>query len=121
MHELSIIKAVLDRLPAHTPRGRRVTAVHMSAGPLQAIDPESIQMAWTVATQLTAYSDTVLHVRILPYRWHCAVCGRRWQSDEMFDPCACGNDRPQWVGGDELTIDSLEVEPKEPCHASPRG
>lgn len=118
MHELSIARALVDRLPALTPRGRRITTIHISVGPLQAIEPETMRMAWRAVTYRTGFSQIELDVRSLPYRWACAQCGNDWTSEETYSACACGNEQPDWVGGDELTIDSLEVEPKEFCHGS---
>ena len=46
MHEVSLALALVEQVKAHRPAGRRVLAVAIEAGAMQAIEPDAMAMAW---------------------------------------------------------------------------
>lgn len=115
MHELSIAHELLHVVMEHAPAGARVISVRVQAGAMQAIDPDAMQFAWQAATQGEFAEGARLDLELMQWHLECGACGRTWEADEAFEPCACGNPRPTVAGSDELTLVSLDVEdPREP-------
>lgn len=114
MHELSIAQAMQAEVNTHALDRHTVSAVHVIIGPLQQVNQQALNFAWQAVTAGTRLEGAALRITQLPYRWACPDCGARWDSgDDVFVICSCGCERPKWVGGDELLIDSLEVEEAE--------
>ncbi|MAE66140.1 MAG: hypothetical protein CMJ18_17865 [Phycisphaeraceae bacterium] len=110
MHELSIARMLLSLIDAHTPEGATVLSVQVSAGPLQAIDPDAMRFAWRAATQGERHEGAVLELTRLPWRLRCATCARIFESDCWPAVCACGSEQTQPEGGDALRLESMEIE-----------
>ena len=109
MHELSIANALIRLADEYRPPGCQVDALCVRAGPLRAIDPGAMQWAWQAARRGTQYADAALTLEMLPWRLHCADCGRQWNAPAMIDACDCGSSAVAIDGGDELLLVSLEV------------
>jgi hydrogenase nickel insertion protein HypA len=109
MHELSLAQALVRLVSRHAPPGSKVMAVHVQAGPLQAIEGETMQFAWRAATEATRFAGTRLQLEQLPWHLLCPDCGHAWTSEELYADCICGGQRSRPVGGDELTLVSLDV------------
>ncbi len=110
MHELSIARSLVGLVRDHAAEGMVVKSVHVRVGPLQAIDPGSMQLAWRAATDDTVFEGTQLSLVRVPWELRCRECGRGWSSENWSDPCTCGSCRVDPVGGDELTLVSIEVD-----------
>jgi hydrogenase nickel incorporation protein HypA/HybF len=113
MHELSIVDAVLEIARRHLPAGARAKGVRLRAGPMRGIEPTAMHWAWRSATMGTEFEGAELELESLPWPMHCPACDRRFESEELFTPCACGYERPSPTGGDELQVVSLTVEDAE--------
>lgn len=115
MHELSIARAIVGLVRPRVPPGTRLTRVCVSAGPLQAVDPIALSWAWQAATAGTPFSASDLRLTPAPWRLRCEACGRVFQADAWDAPCPCGGGdaerRCHPEGGDELILETLEVEP----------
>lgn len=110
MHELSVVRALLDQVRAHAPEGASLRYVRLRVGPMQSIVPEALRCAWHAAINQTALDGAKLIVEYRPWRLSCTMCGRQWDSDEPYAPCACGFDQPALSGSDELTLLAIEVD-----------
>jgi hydrogenase nickel incorporation protein HypA/HybF len=110
MHELSIAQALMDLAVSHAPAGAVVRSLRICAGPLRGIDPEALRWAWSSVTAGHALHEAELDVQLLPWRLRCPRCAVEWTSDLPDSPCSCGCDAAYPVGGDELRLDSLEVD-----------
>jgi hydrogenase nickel incorporation protein HypA/HybF len=106
MHEMSIAEAVLELARRNVPRGATLRGVRMLAGPMRAIDPECMEMAW----QGLGQTNVALKLNILPWQMQCAACGLQWQESELAEQCACGSTQVRPIGGDELQLLSIEVD-----------
>ena len=114
MHELSIAEAILERADAAVPSGAALKAVSMRAGPLRGIDPDCMQHAWTCLLLQQERPKIALNLDLPRWKLHCPQCNNRWESDDLYVICNCGNPRPTPEGGDELLITSIEVEDPTP-------
>ncbi len=111
MHEVSIAESILQQALAHVDDERAIRAVRVVAGPLRAIDDMAMQWAWQSVTADRPASRAKLDLRQLPWKLHCAQCGNEWQSSELDPTCkSCGCGRVVPLGGDELLLESLEVD-----------
>jgi len=110
MHELSIARSLLGLVKDNTPDDAQVRAVKVRVGPLQAIEPDAMQLAWHAVTDDTPLDGVTLSITLVPWDLRCRECGQQWNSDNWSDPCSCGSCRVDPIGGDELTLLSIDVE-----------
>ena len=115
MHELSIAMSLLALARTHLPAGARLSAVRVRVGPLRGIDPESMQYAWQAATVDTMASGAKLELEELPWQLGCQKCGATFSADRPDTACACGSLQVYPVGGDELLLMSIDVDPESPA------
>jgi hydrogenase nickel incorporation protein HypA/HybF len=110
MHEVSIAMALAEQVRQHRPAGQRVQKVAIEAGAMQAVEPDAMAMAWQSVVMGTDLAGAELELTRLPYRMNCPACGRSWESEDMFEVCACGSETTLPTGSDVLRLVSLEVE-----------
>jgi Zn finger protein HypA/HybF involved in hydrogenase expression len=112
MHELSIARALLQLAAERVPPGGRLRAATLTAGPMQAIDPRAMTWAWDDLTRDSPWAGAALRVDQRPWRLRCGACGAVSDATELGAPCpACGvADAGRPVGGDELLLESIEVD-----------
>jgi hydrogenase nickel incorporation protein HypA/HybF len=110
MHELSIaeaIAAVAERQAA----GRRVFAVEVTVGALRQVVPAALEFAFEVATQGTALEGAALRIETVPASGRCAGCGATTVFARFPFACgACGSVDVELSGGEELLVESIEVD-----------
>lgn len=114
MHELSLAHSVVRIVRAHRPDRTIVRLVRMQAGPMRGVVPEAMQWAWQAATQGTELEASRLELDLLPWTLRCDDCGRQWKAEEIYATCGCGSQRTRPVGGDELAVLCIDVDP-DPC------
>ncbi len=113
MHELSIAQAILNLVCDHAPRGSLVRRVGVRVGPLQALEPSAMELAWTAATLDGPHPRAVLEIEYLPWTVRCNACGRRWSTEDPLATCACGSEDCAASGSAELTLLWLDVDEPE--------
>lgn len=123
MHELSIARALLGRVELHATADQTVLSVRVRIGPMKAVEPQSLLLAWRAATDGTRFDGTRLDFELLPWRMHCPVCGRTWEGGDWCEPCGCGCQQVQVDGSDDLVLLSItcdesphQREPDESTH-----
>ncbi len=121
MHELSVSSAIVDTAIRHA-RGRRVTAVHIRVGALRQVVEASLSFYFGVVSRGTLCEDAYLDVTGVAALMHCRACGNEWDPapDPLHDEgmlvlpqfrCpACDEAGAEVVAGDELLVDSIDVE-----------
>jgi hydrogenase nickel incorporation protein HypA/HybF len=115
VHELSIAGAVLDTAVKHA-GGRRVTAVAVRAGALRQVVPSSLVFYWEIVTRDTPLEGARLDVAEVPARLRCAACGHEWEPGWPDFRCpSCGSGETELRSGEELEVESIEVEEGEPA------
>lgn len=116
MHEFSIchtlVEKVLEEADKLTPPSVRVTKTGMACGRLRQIVPEYLQTAYEALTKDTIAEQSVLKIREIPIVGYCAACG--WEGELAVDygfVCpACGAMTPELISGQELYLETIEVE-----------
>jgi hydrogenase nickel incorporation protein HypA/HybF len=119
MHELSVASAVVDTATRHA-GGRRVTAIRLRVGALRQVVPDSLAFYFEHVARGTLCEGARLEVEPVPATLHCEDCGAAWELDAASFRCAaCGSGKVRVEAGDELEVESIEVEDEEEaCIAS---
>ena len=115
MHELSVAGAVVDTALRHA-EGRRVLVVTLKVGTLRQVIPDSLAFYWDIVSRDTLAEGARLEQVVIPARMRCAECAAEFEPELMFRCPACRG-AGEVLAGDELEVDSIEVEDSE-CIAS---
>jgi hydrogenase nickel incorporation protein HypA/HybF len=110
VHELSLADAVVTIAREHA-RGRPVSAVDVRIGRLRQVVPDALAFAFELVAAGTEVEGAELRVEHIPVRVRCARCGAESEAPEFPLACAeCGSVDVEVVAGDELLVESLEIE-----------
>jgi hydrogenase nickel incorporation protein HypA/HybF len=117
MHELAISSAVLESVLRHA-EGRRVTSVKLRVGHLRQVVPDSLEFYWDIVTREGICEGSVLEQEVIPARLACTACTREWEIELPVFRCpSCGGADVEIAAGDELEVESIEVEEEPACTA----
>ncbi len=109
--------AVVDTATRHAD-GRRVTAVFLRVGHLRQVVPESLAFSFEHVARGTLCEGARLEQEVVAASLGCEACGHEWVLDETDFRCpACGSGDVRISAGDELEVESIEVE-EDACIAS---
>ena len=108
MHELAIAESLLQAAQRHVPAASVLRGVRIRVGPLRNIDPAALELAW----RSVAGNDGApqLDVVELPWRMRCPRCDSQWSTRVLDHHCACGCDVAYPVDGNQLELESVDVE-----------
>ena len=110
MHELAIAESVVEVACRHA-GGRRVTAVELSVGHLRQVVPAALEFAFKLVAQGTAVDGAELRMEEVPAEGDCRACGAKTPLPELPLSCRrCGGFDVDVTRGEELSVDSLELE-----------
>ena len=116
MHELALARAILATA-AERAEGHRVVSVEVSVGALRQVVPSSLAFNFEVLARGSECDGATLQQRLVPARLRCE-CAAEWVLDELCLLCPrCGSGRTQVICGQELQVESIEIEEEEPCTA----
>lgn len=121
MHELSIASAIVDVAARHA-GGRRVAAVEVRVGHLRQVVHASLTFSFGLLTEGTALDGAELRIVEVPATGRCRACA----ADSVLDgfPLACGGCGGldlELLTGEELLVDSLDIEDDEATLATTGG
>jgi hydrogenase nickel incorporation protein HypA/HybF len=113
VHELSVASAIVATATRHA-GGRRVTAVELRLGHLRQVVPESLAFYFEHVARGTLCEGARLTYEEVPARLACDGCGHTWELGEPSFRCpACGGAAVTIVSGNELEVESIEVEQED--------
>jgi hydrogenase nickel incorporation protein HypA/HybF len=117
MHELSVSSAVLDTVLRHA-EGRRVLVVSLRVGQLRQVVPDSLAFYFEMVSRDTPCEGARLEQEVVPVRMRCQGCAREWEPDwAMFRCPECAGGGVDVLSGEELEVESIEVEEESGCIA----
>jgi hydrogenase nickel incorporation protein HypA/HybF len=117
MHELAISSAVLESVLRHA-AGRRVSEVKLRVGYLRQVVPDSLEFYWGIVTRDSVCEGSVLELEQIAARLACTACAREWEIELPVFRCpTCGGADVRVAAGDELEVESIEVEEEPACTA----
>jgi hydrogenase nickel incorporation protein HypA/HybF len=108
MHELAIMGRVVAALEREVDPAR-VSCVRLQIGQLAGVLPETIQFCFALCTRGTALDGARLEIDEVRGRGRCRRCGADVHMETFGDPCRCGSDEIEVLGGQELRVDTVEV------------
>jgi hydrogenase nickel incorporation protein HypA/HybF len=110
MHELSIAGALVEIVSRHA-AGRRVTRVEVRVGHLRQVVPSALDLAFELVARDTPAEGAELVLEHVGAAGVCRACGSESELDAFPLLCAaCGGWDLDIVRGEELAVDSLELE-----------
>lgn len=119
MHELSIADSVVRIAERHA-AGRRVTKVELKVGYLRQVVPSALSFAFELTAQGTSVEGAELEMEEVPAGGRCGACGEETPLPEMPLLCRkCGSFDVKVTQGEELLVDSLELEENVAQQAEP--
>jgi hydrogenase nickel incorporation protein HypA/HybF len=117
VHELSIGSAVVATAVRHA-AGRPVTRVRVRVGALRQVVPDSLRFYFEVVARETPCEGAVLELELIGARLRCEECETEWATDVPAFRCpACAGADVTVVAGDELEVESIDVETEAACIA----
>ena len=113
MHELSVCNALLLQVEriAREHGATTVTTIVLRVGPLSGVEPELLRRAYPLAAAGTVAADARLEIQTADVVVRCRQCGSETAVAPNRLLCGrCGDFRTALVSGDEMLIQSLELE-----------
>jgi len=110
MHELSIAESVVGIAERHA-AGRKVVRVELRVGHLRQVVPSALEFAFGLVAQGTAVEGAELVMEEVPAAGVCRSCGTEGRLAAFPFSCPdCGGFDLEVTQGEELLVDSLELE-----------
>jgi hydrogenase nickel incorporation protein HypA/HybF len=109
VHELSIAASIADIAVRHA-RGRPVSRVEVRVGHLRQVGPSALEFAFELVAQGTPLEGAELVLEEVAATVRCGTCGAESRLDGFPLVCPCGSADVAIVAGEELTVESLDVE-----------
>ena len=112
MHELAIAHSVVAIAERHA-AGRRVTRVELKVGHLRQAVPSALTFAFDLLVEETTLEGAQLVIEEVPAAGVCRDCGAETTLPMFPLQCgSCGGLDVEVTAGEELLVDSLELEDK---------
>ncbi|QIN83384.1 hydrogenase maturation nickel metallochaperone HypA [Rubrobacter tropicus] len=113
MHELAIAGHVVDIAARHA-EGRKVTKVYLKVGHLRQVVPSALTFSFDLVAQGTTIEGATLILEEVPATGRCRECGAESALKTFPFQCeACGASSLEITQGEELYVESLEMEGQE--------
>lgn len=112
MHELAVCQALLAEVArvAGQRHAAAVTDIHVGIGPLSGVEADLLRDAFPFAAAGSIADAATLHIRRTAVRVRCDECGEQTEVTASRLVCgSCGTWRTSLVGGDELTLERVEM------------
>ncbi|MEW6074110.1 MAG: hydrogenase maturation nickel metallochaperone HypA [Planctomycetota bacterium] len=114
MHEMTVARSVVDAIEAAIAAGRvagRVRRVVLRVGRLRAVAPKSLRFLFPLAAEGTPLAGSALDIVEVAVRGRCERCAGEFVLEAPRFLCpGCGAAEIAVTAGDELTIESVEVD-----------
>ena len=114
MHEWTICKAIIKQLEqqATNKHFTQVKKIILKLGELSCIDPNVLSFNFSLASQQTVAEQAVLEFVTVASLAKCLACLQTYSANTIHTVCPmCGSVETQLIQGQELIIQSIEVEP----------
>lgn len=110
MHELSIAESIVQ-IASRQADGRRVTKVQMKVGHLRQVVPSALAFSFELVAEGTPVEGAELEMEEVPAVGMCCECEVESHLGSFPLQCrACGGFDLEVTAGEELLVESLELE-----------
>ncbi len=116
MHELSVAQALVEQVEqiVQAQHAKTATLVRVRIGALSGVVPALLASAFPMAAAGGTAETAKLEWLDAPIRVYCQTCGAESNATANRLLCgACGDWHTQVISGDELILESVELEMKE--------
>ena len=113
MHELSVCQSMLRQVNeiARQHNAWHVSRVQVGIGVLSGVEPDLLKQVFPIASAGTLAEGAQLSIETLPVCVRCESCGVESVVEANKLVCsACGDWHTQLVSGNEMLLDSIEIE-----------
>jgi hydrogenase nickel incorporation protein HypA/HybF len=113
MHEMAVTQSILRITLEHAQRvqAARVSAINIKLGQLSSLVDDSIRFYWEMIAKDTIAEKAELHFERVPARAMCQDCSTEFALPKDSYACPqCRSERFRITAGDEMTVESIEVE-----------
>ena len=110
MHEFTLTQRLID-LALEKAGSERIVRVNLLIGPFSGEREESIRFYWRDLAKNSLGDGAELHFEHMPVQMKCLDCSGTFYLDEKGSMCKyCFSERLQPLSGDEVRLESIEVE-----------
>lgn len=113
MHELAVAQALVDQVDAviDAERAYAATLIRLRIGPLAGVVPDLLACAFPLVAEGRRMQHARLEFAEAPITVRCRSCGAETYAAMNRLVCgACGDWKTQILSGDELLLESVELE-----------
>ena len=113
MHELAVAQALVEQVESviDQHQANSAIAIRVRIGPLAGVVPDLLATAFPLAAAGSRMEHAELEFTHAPIRVHCRTCGAETEAAMNRLICgACGDWHTQVISGDELLLESVELE-----------
>jgi hydrogenase nickel incorporation protein HypA/HybF len=113
VHELAVAQALVEQVDAVIRQhgASQASLIRVRIGPLAGVVSELLASAFPLAAAGSRMEHAVLDLVAAPIRVRCQTCGAETEAALNRLVCgACGDWHTQVVSGDELLLESIELE-----------
>jgi hydrogenase nickel incorporation protein HypA/HybF len=113
MHELAVTQSILDISLRHAQKvdAKRIVTINLVIGRYSSIVDDSVQFYWDMIAEGTIAQSAQLHFERIPAEMTCQECGLAFEpTDETFACPKCLSPKVRITKGDELRVESIDVE-----------
>ena len=113
MHELAVAQALVEQVDAviRQHHAQRASLIRVRIGPLAGVVPDLLASAFPLAAAGSRMEHAELEFTHAPIQVRCQACGAETEAAMNRLVCgACGDWHTQVVSGDELLLESVELE-----------
>jgi len=113
MHELAVTQSILDIALRHAQKAeaRRIVNINLVMGKLSSVVDDSVQFYWDMIAKDTLAEGAQLRFERIPTEMRCRDCGHTFAPDDNTFECPnCQSGRVQITKGEELRVESIDIE-----------
>jgi hydrogenase nickel incorporation protein HypA/HybF len=113
MHEMAVTESILRIVLDHAGRSKagRVSAINIRLGRLSSLVDDSIRFYWELIAADTIAEKAELRFERTDARAKCLDCGHEFALPKDTFACPqCRSERFRIVAGNEMSVESIEVE-----------
>ncbi len=114
MHELSLAENMLNTaLQAGGCEGKKLRALNVRCGALSGVSIQSLEFCLQLVCEERGLEDVAVNITSVPAGLKCQ-CGHSFDAGTLFCECPeCGSTGHEVVGGEEVFLESIEVEDEQ--------
>jgi hydrogenase nickel insertion protein HypA len=111
MHELRLAQNITQAIQESFNEKEQslIAIIHLKIGIKHAVQIDALKFAYSICVKETALNHSNLEVEFLNAQGDCPKCGSVEIDEYLFYCDKCGNFLTGIEGGDELTIDGVEM------------